>query len=62
MAEEASQLDLSESEWQEAQERTSATVRVVYEAVRREGEDELKRTSSALAWSSLQPDYPWAFP
>jgi formate-nitrite transporter family protein len=46
-------LELSEPESQEAQERSSATVRVVYEAVRREGEEELKRTSSALWWSGL---------
>lgn len=47
------ELNLSEPELQEAQERSSATVRVVYEAVRREGEDELKRSPSALAWSGL---------
>lgn len=46
-------LELSEPEAQEAQERSSATVKVVYEAVRREGEEELKRTSSALWWSGL---------
>ena len=46
-------LELSEPESQEAQERSSASVRVVYEAVRREGEEELKRTSSALWWSGL---------
>jgi formate/nitrite transporter FocA (FNT family) len=52
-AEENNQLNLSEPELQEAQERSAATARVVYEAVRREGEDELKRTTSALAWSGL---------
>jgi formate/nitrite transporter FocA (FNT family) len=46
-------LELTEPESQEAQERSSTTVRVVYEAVRREGEEELKRTSSALWWSGL---------
>jgi len=46
-------LHLSEEELQEAQERSSVTVRVVHEAVRREGEEELQRTSSALAWSGL---------
>ena len=46
-------LGLSEEELKEAEERSSVTVRVVHEAVRREGEDELKRTSSALAWSGL---------
>jgi formate/nitrite transporter FocA (FNT family) len=47
------ELQLSEPELQEAQERSSVNVRVVYEAVRREGEDELGRSSSALAWSGL---------
>lgn len=53
MAEPDNDLQLSKPELQEAQERSSVTVRVVYEAVRREGEDELKRSSSALAWSGL---------
>src|SRR3954465_414824 len=44
---------LSEVELQEAQEKSSVTVHVVHEAVRREGEEELKRTNSALAWSGL---------
>jgi len=52
-AEESNELNLSEPELQEAQERSATTARVVYEAVRREGEDELKRTSAALAWSGL---------
>ncbi len=52
-AEESNELHLSEPELQEAQERSAATARVVYEAVRREGEDELKRSTSALAWSGL---------
>ena len=46
-------LELSEREIEEAEERASVTVRVVHEAVRKEGEDELKRSSSALAWSGL---------
>ncbi len=46
-------LPLSPPEMEEAQERSSTTARVVYEAVRREGEDELGRTTSALAWSGL---------
>jgi len=53
MADERELPKLSEPELQEAQERSSATARVVYEAVRREGEDELSRSSSALAWSGL---------
>jgi formate/nitrite transporter FocA (FNT family) len=51
--EEEGGLELTGPEIQEAQERSSTTVRVVYEAVRREGEEELKRTSSALWWSGL---------
>ena len=47
------ELHLTEEEQKEAQERSSVTVHVVHEAVRREGEEELKRTSSALAWSGL---------
>src|SRR5689334_14051000 len=46
-------LHLSDEELQEAQDRSSVTVRVVHEAVRREGEEELRRTSSALGWSGL---------
>lgn len=46
-------LQLSEPEIKEAEEKSSTTVRVVHEAVRREGEDELKRTTRALAWSGL---------
>jgi len=46
-------LQLNEEELKEAQERSSVTVAVVHEAVRREGEEELKRSSSALAWSGL---------
>jgi formate-nitrite transporter family protein len=46
-------LQLSEAELEEAQERSSVTVHVVHEAVRREGEEELKRSTSALAWSGL---------
>jgi formate-nitrite transporter family protein len=46
-------LGLSEPEQKEAQEKSSVTVRVVHDAVRREGEEELERSSSALAWSGL---------
>ena len=46
-------LNLTHEELQEAQERSSVTVHVVHEAVRREGEEELRRTTSALAWSGL---------
>lgn len=46
-------LELSEEELKEAQDKSSVTVHVVHEAVRREGEEELKRSNSALAWSGL---------
>lgn len=47
------ELHLTEQEQREAEERSSVTVHVVHEAVRREGEDELKRSTTALAWSGL---------
>ncbi len=47
------ELELTEQEHAEAEERSSVTVRVVHEAVRKEGEDELERSSQALAWSGL---------
>jgi formate-nitrite transporter family protein len=53
MAENDNYLGLTKPELKEAQERSSVTARVVHEAVRREGEEELKRSSSALAWSGL---------
>lgn len=46
-------LDLSPDEIEEAEHRSSVTPHVVHEAVRREGEQELKRSTSALAWSGL---------
>lgn len=45
--------ELSEQELKEAEERTSVKVHVVHEAVRREGQEELKRTPAALWWSGL---------
>ena len=44
---------LSEPERKVAEQRSSLTVHVVHEAVRREGEEELKRTPAALGWSGL---------
>jgi formate/nitrite transporter FocA (FNT family) len=41
------------AEKEEVEERSSPTGKVVYEAIRHEGESELERTSSALAWSGL---------
>src|SRR3954462_9543353 len=46
-------LELTEREQDEAEERSSVNVKVVHEAVRREGEEELARSSQALAWSGL---------
>src|SRR3954454_1567087 len=46
-------LDLNEREQDEAEERSSVNVRVVHAAVRKEGEEELGRSSQALAWSGL---------
>jgi len=40
-------------EEKQVQERVGINARVVYESVRREGEDELARNPSALAWSGL---------
>lgn len=45
--------ELEEDEHQEASERGSPRAAVVYEAIRREGSDELDRPSSALFWSGL---------
>jgi formate/nitrite transporter FocA (FNT family) len=53
MPELENELQLNEEELREARERSSVTVHVVHEAVRREGEEELKRSTSALAWSGL---------
>jgi formate/nitrite transporter FocA (FNT family) len=48
------QLDEEHHEEQaEARERTAPTGTVVYVAINQEGEDELSRTTSALAWSGL---------
>ncbi len=44
---------LTEKQEQEAQQRTSVTALVVHEAIRKDGEEELRRPMSALAWSGL---------
>jgi formate/nitrite transporter FocA (FNT family) len=44
---------LSETEEHEAEERMHPRAQVLYEAIRREGEYELDRPASALAWSGL---------
>ena len=45
--------ELTEQQRQEAEERTSVSAIVVHETVRYDGEEELKRPASALAWSGL---------
>lgn len=50
---EAPEVHKSEQAHQEAEKRASPGARVVYEAVLLEGEEELGRSSSALAWSGL---------
>jgi len=45
--------ELTEQELKKAEERTSVNVHVVHEAVRREGQEELKRTPAALWWSGV---------
>lgn len=42
-----------EIEEKQVQERVAIGAHVVHETIRREGEEELKRTTSALAWSGL---------
>src|SRR4051794_352005 len=43
----------SSHDQQEAEERSSPSAHVVYEAIRKEGRHELERKSSSLAWSGL---------
>lgn len=45
--------ELTEKQREEAQERTSVSVDVVHEAIRHDGEEELNRPASALAWSGF---------
>ena len=45
--------ELTEAQKQEAEERTSVSAVVVHEAIRYDGEEELSRPLSALAWSAL---------
>lgn len=45
--------ELTEKEEQEAEERVAVTAHVVHEAIRKQGEEELERPASALAWSGL---------
>ncbi len=45
--------DLTDKQREEAEQRTSVSVDVVHEAIRHDGEEELNRSVSALAWSGL---------
>ena len=45
--------ELTEKQQQEAEDRTSVSALVVHEAIRYDGEEELMRPISALAWSGL---------
>jgi formate-nitrite transporter family protein len=45
--------ELTEKQREEAEDRTSVSVDVVHEAIRHDGEEELKRPISALAWSGF---------
>lgn len=45
--------ELTEKQREEAEERTSVSVDVVHEAIRHDGQEELDRPVSALAWSGL---------
>ncbi len=44
---------LSERQMQEAEDRTSVSAVVVHETIRKDGDEELQRSWSALAWSGL---------
>lgn len=52
-AEVGNQPDLSEEERADVGERSAPRAAVVYEAIREEGEHELRRNVSSLAWSGL---------
>jgi formate/nitrite transporter FocA (FNT family) len=45
--------ELTEKQREEAEERTSVSVDVVHEAIRHDGEEELRRPMPALAWSGF---------
>jgi formate/nitrite transporter FocA (FNT family) len=47
------QPQLTEQEQKDVEERSAPRTEVVYEAIREEGENELRRTASALAWDGL---------
>src|SRR6476469_7396447 len=51
--EEKRKSPLSGREIEEADERSSTTAKVVHEAIRLEGTEELERPSSSIGWSGL---------
>ena len=51
--EEIDPQEQEQKEIEQAEERTAISANVVHEAIRREGRDELRRPTSALAWSAL---------
>jgi formate-nitrite transporter family protein len=53
MAEQSREERLTEKEHQDIEERSRPSALIVHEAIRREGQRELERSSSALAWSGL---------
>jgi formate/nitrite transporter FocA (FNT family) len=53
LADDAIVPELSERQTQEAEDRTSVSAIVVHEAIRKDGDEELQRPWSALAWSGL---------
>src|SRR3954453_7024324 len=50
---EADQHSFTETEESEAERHTSVRAKVIHEAIRRDGEEELNRTAPALAWSAI---------
>lgn len=62
MAESAEDVaDLTHSERQEVQQRKHPRAQVLYETIRLEGEHELERPASALAWSGFAPGMSMGF-
>ena len=53
MAETNGQVRAEEADAQEIEERSSPPGQIVYQAVQKEGQHELERSNSALAWSGL---------
>jgi formate/nitrite transporter FocA (FNT family) len=53
LVDDTSRPALKPEEEQEAEHRTSVQARVVHEAIRRDGETELRRSAAALLWSAV---------